>query len=144
MPDLKIYDAQNFTLSLFGYSIESGYADGDFVTVEQDEQSFTAKVGTDGEVTRSKTGNKLTTVKVKLMQTSRGNSILSGVLNLDEASNNGKGVGPMYLKDRSGTFVFAASKSWITGPPAAPFGREANEREWTLHCIRDERYDGGS
>ncbi len=140
----KIYDADQVSLSFMGVPIDSGYADGEFVTVEQSEQDFTAKIGTDGEVTRSKTNNRHAVIKVKLMQSSSGNAALSAINNLDVATPGGAGVGPMLIRDRKGTSLYTASKCWIAKPPDVSFDREATSREWQLECANLVRFDGGN
>lgn len=142
--DVKIYDANEVSLVVAGLIIDSGYADGEFVKFEQDSDDFSDVVGTDGEVTRSKTNDRRFTATVTLMQTSDGNSKLTALNNLDRNASNGAGVGPFLLKDRSGTALYAASKCWVAKPPDAGFGKEASSREWKIRGVYDKRIDGGS
>lgn len=144
MSSLKIYDADQVSVVFANIPIDSGYADGEFARIQQTEKSFKSKTGTDGEVTRSKTKQKITVVTITLMQTSDSNAKLSGILNLDEAGQNGAGVGPLLIRDRQGTSVFEAQFAWITGPPEVVYDREAEGRAWELECIRDVRIDGGN
>lgn len=139
----KIYDANMVTAVFFGLLIDSGFADGEFVRMEQESDDFTDVNGTDGEVTRSKTNDRRVTITITLMQTSEGNSKLSAINILDRRANNGAGVGPFLLKDRSGTAI-AGGSCWIAKPPSTVYGREATAREWKLRGILDERFDGGS
>jgi structural protein KPP10_ORF10 len=141
---MKIYDADQVAIIAFNIPIQSGYADGEFVRIQQDEKSFKAKKGTDGEVTRSKMDGFLTTVTITLMQTSSSNALLSGILNLDEQGQNGAGVGPLLIADLQGTSIFEASSAWITGPPEVVYDREAEGRAWEIQCVRDVRLDGGN
>lgn len=144
MSTTKVYDADQVSMVFMGIPISSGLADGTFLEIEQEEDDFTHKVGTDGETTRSKTNNRNADVKVHLMQSSDGNAALSAINNLDRLAPNGAGVGPMLVRDRQGTSLFTASKCWIRKPPDAAFAREANERVWTLHCSDLMRLDGGN
>lgn len=144
MASLKIYDADQVSCVAFNIPIDSGYADGEFIRIQQTEKSFKSKTGTDGEVTRSKMNQKITVVTITLMQTSDSNAKLSGILNLDEAGQNGAGVGPILVRDRQGTSVFEAQYGWITGPPEVVYDREAEGRAWEIECIRDVRLDGGN
>lgn len=141
---LKIYDANQITLSFMGIPIDSGYADGEFCSIEQMEQDFTVVVGTDGEVARCATNNACATIKLKLMQTSAGNALLSVLNNLDKVTPGGAGVGPLLIRDRQGTSVFAAAKCWIAKPPDVSFDREVKEREWMLNCDKLSRFDGSN
>lgn len=140
----KVYDADQVVMVFMGLPISSGYADGEFLTIEQEAQDFDSKVGTDGEVTRSKTNNRHAIIKVKLMQSSDGNALLSALNNLDVATSGGAGVGPMLIKDLQGTALFSASKCWIAKPPDVSFDRTATSREWTLECSNLVRLDGGN
>lgn len=141
---LKVYDASQVTLVFMGIVIDSGFADGEFCTIEQTEKDFDAVVGTDGEVTRTKTNNRHATIKVKLMQTSDGNAFLSALNNLDLATPGGAGVGPMLIRDRQGTSVYAAQHCWIAQPPNVSYDRSATPREWTLEVADLDRLDGGN
>lgn len=141
---MKVYDSDQVSLVFMGIPIDSGYAEGSFLTIEQSEQDFEVKVGTDGEVTRSKTNNRHATIKVKLMQTSSGNTALSALNNLDVATPGGAGVGPMLIRDRQGTSLYTAGKCWIAKPPDVDFDRSATSREWTLECANLIRFDGSN
>lgn len=140
---VKIYDANEVTCNFTGLPIESGYADGEFIRIEQDNESFVAVQGTDGQVTRSKTNQDLTTVTIILMQTSEGMSKLSAILNTDLLAGNGAGVGPILIRDRQGLAVFEGD-AWIKGPPKASYDRPATAREWALHVANVVRFDGGN
>lgn len=141
---LKIYDADQVSLIGVGIPIDSGYADGEFVKIEMADDAFKTKVGTDGEIVRSKTNNYLAKVTIRLMQTSDGNAKLSAVHELDKMAPNGKGVGPFMVRDRQGTSLHAGQYSWVTKAPDVTYDREATEREWELAVILDERLDGGN
>ena len=144
MSAAKIYDADQISLVFMGIPINSGYADGEFLTIEQESNDFNDVVGTDGEVTRSNSKDLRATIKVKLMQTSDGNAALSALNNLDKVTPGGAGVGPMMIKDRQGTSLYTASKCWIQKAPDVTFDRTATSREWTLRCADLTRIDGGT
>lgn len=144
MGDIKIYDADEVTVNVAGLPIDSGYDDGEFLRIEQESDDFTDKVGTDGEVTRSKTNDRRATASIVLMQTSSGNSLLSGLNNLDRNTPNGFGVGPFLVRDRQGLALYTGSASWISKPPDVSFDREATAREWTIRIADLTRFDGGN
>jgi hypothetical protein len=50
---LKVYSPKQVICTFCSQEINSGYADGDFLTIAPIEPTFTAKRGTDGETTRS-------------------------------------------------------------------------------------------
>ena len=144
MASLKIYDADQVAIVFANIPIQSGYADGEFARIVQTDKSFTTKTGTDGEVTRSKTKQKVTEVTITLMQTSSSNALLSALLTTDELLQNGAGVGPLLITDLQGTSLFEAQLAWISGPPEVVYDREATGRAWPIECIRDVRIDGGN
>lgn len=140
----KVYDANEVTLNFAGIPIDSGFDDGEFIRIEQESDDFVDKAGTDGEVTRSKTNDRRTTITVILMQSSDGNAALSALNNIDRLANNGAGVAPILVSDRQGTSIFAAAECWIAKPPDVSYDREPTAREWTLRAANPERFDGGN
>ncbi len=141
---VKVYDADQVKLTIAGFSIESGFADGEFLRVEQEADDFTDVAGTDGEVTRSKTNDRRATITVLLMQTSSGNQALSALSNVDREAPNGAGITPILIADKNGDTLYAASSCWIQKPPDAAFDREATSREWTLRVGDLKRFDAGT
>jgi hypothetical protein len=141
---LKVYDADQVSISLAGIPISSGFADGEFLRIEQEGDDFVDVVGTDGEVSRSKTRDRRATITVLLMQTSDSNALLSALNNLDILAPNGAGVGTLLVRDRQGTSIYRADECWIQKSPDVSFDREATSREWTLRCANLQRLDGGN
>lgn len=141
---LKIYDANEITIIIAGIPIDSGFADGEFLRIEQDSDDFSDVVGTDGEVTRTKTNDRRATITLILSQSSSSNAVLSALNLLDKKVGNGAGVGPFLVRDKQGTSLYSASKSWVAKPPNAGFGREASTREWKIRVADLDRLDGGN
>ncbi len=139
-----VYDPNEVSIMVCGIPIEGGFADGTYVEIDQDSNDFDDIVGTDGDVTRSKTNDRRGTVTITLMQSSEGNALLSALNNIDRKQSNGAGVGPLLIKDNQGTALYAGEKSWISKPPAAPFGKTAGPRAWTIRVADLERFDGGN
>jgi len=141
---LKVYDANEILMIIAGIPVTSGYDDGEFCRIEQETEDFTDKVGTDGEVTRSRTNDKRATCSVILMQSSLGNALLSALNNIDRLAGNGAGVGPFLVQDLQGTALYAAAECWISKPPDVSFDREPTAREWTIRIASLERFDGSN
>lgn len=141
---LKIYDADQISIVMIGIPVTGGFDDGEFLTIEADSEDFTVKVGTDGQVTRSKTNNRVAKITIKLMQSSDANAAFSALNNLDRSNSNGAGVGPMLIRDRGGSTLYTASKCWIMQPPDVSFDREATAREWVFQCADFVRFDGSN
>lgn len=149
MSRMKIYDADQVTILVGNVAISkgvgaSGYAEGEFVKIEQQEEDFKIKVGTDGQTTRSKTNNILTKITLLLMQTSESNAYLSSLRTADRLGTNGAGVVSLLIQDRQGTSLHAAQFCWVNKPPDVSYDKEPTPREWELMCLMDERLDGGN
>lgn len=140
---LRTYDAGEVQIIVAGVTVE-GFADGDFITIEDDEDAFSLQIGTDGEGARSKTNNRGGTMTISTLQTSAANTLLSALHNLDRNSPGGAGIGPFLCKDGSGNAIYAAEKSWIQKRPSATFGREAQAREWLVRTNNLKSNDAGN
>jgi Protein of unknown function (DUF3277) len=141
---LRIYDADQVTAILVGVMVETGLNDGEFLKIEVADDAFKSKVGTDGEVTMSKTNNFLLKITCTLMQSSSTNALFSAIHELDRKTPGGLGVAPFMIRDRQGTSLYSGRFSRIMKAPDATFDREAGPREWTFAAISDERLDGGN
>ncbi len=139
----KFYDADQITVAIAGIPI-TGYADGEFLTIAQETDAFTDVVGTDGEVTRSKTKDYRATIGLKLMQSSDSNDLLSALYNTDRLASNGAGVGAFLVRDRNGRALYTGDACWIQKAPDVSFDREATDREWTIRVANLLRFDGGN
>lgn len=116
---------------IFGPVKVEGYADGEFVTLDQEEDTFLKVVGTDGELARSLNANDATVITIKLLQTSASNALLSALLQLDKLTG-GRSPQVLLIKDRSGFTLNAFPNGWIVKPPAQSFDKQAGPREWQL------------
>lgn len=129
----KRYDADQITGSFAGILFQ-GLAEDEFLRIEYNADAFTDVAGVDGEVTRSKTGDRRATVTLILMQTSGTNAQLNAIHRADLNSANGSGVGELIIRDRVGGVLFHASEAWISKAPNASFARAATAREWVFRC----------
>jgi hypothetical protein len=142
---LKRYDAAQVTLVFMGVLIDSGFADGEFLTIEQSAPDYEAVVGTDGEVSRSRTNNRHATLTLKLAQTSDGNTFLSVLLNAGILAKNGADVGPVLIRDRvSGICTYTAAHGWIAKPPDVSYDNKITMRSWIIEVADLVRVDAGS
>lgn len=142
--DTKIYDANQVSVIICDLPIDSGFADGEFVRVEQDSDTFGDVIGTDGETTRFNTNDHRATITVILMQSSSGNALLSAISALDQAKPGGAGVGTLWIRDKQGTSLYTSAKCWVAKPPDVAFGREPGPREWKIRVGNLKRFDGGN
>lgn len=137
---VKTYDPKKLLITFAGVPVE-GLADGTFLSVERNNDSFQLMVGADGEGARAKSNDNGGTATLTLIQTSKTNSIFSAFSALDEAS--GDGVAPFSVKDLSGDTVIFAASAWIKKPATAEFGREISNREWVIESDNFTIFSGG-
>jgi len=140
---VEVYDPKSVVLA-FGPILVSGYADGTFISVERNEDSFALMVGSDGEACRAKSNNKSGRVTVTLLQSSLTNDLLAAQAILDERSPSGDGIAPLLCKDVSGRGLFTAETAWIVKPSTASYGREVENREWVFETNELIMFAGGN
>lgn len=133
MSDPRFYDSKQVFVTLGNRPLQSGRAEGDFVTSAYEADAFSKTVGADGEVAISRSNNRSATIKLKFMQTSDGHKLLTQLYNAQLASGNGSLL-DYELRDLTGAMVEHAAKCWIQKAPDAAYGATVGEREWTLGC----------
>ena len=126
---VRTYDPQQVVITVDGTAI-GGYADGTFISIEREEESFSKVVGADGAAARSKATNRSARITLTLMQTSPSNEFLSMLLARDERNNSG--VFAVIVKDNSGSSRFFSATGWIAGLPTVEYGKEISNREWLI------------
>ena len=99
---VRTYDPQQVVITVDGTAI-GGYADGTFISIEREEESFSKVVGADGAAARSKATNRSARITLTLMQTSPSNEFLSMLLARDERNNSG--VFAVIVKDKDGNTI---------------------------------------
>lgn len=141
MAKLKNYDAKQVNV-IFAGRILSGYAEGDFCSVEMTEDAWTHHVGADGEECRAKTNNGSGKITVKLAQYSSDNLTLAELHEADKAAN--AGVAPMLVTDKSGKSLHASDEAYIQKAPAAAYSKAPGDREWVFMCSNLKHIVGGN
>ncbi len=126
----KTYNADEVTLMVGGQSIESGFADGQFLLIEEQAPLIQTAVGTDGEVAVSRDNNRSAIITVSLMGTSDGNDVFE-----DMAQQNEKGPGiglrSLYIKDENGRSIHEGD-CLVQARPAKGYDRVAVAVQWKL------------
>ena len=117
-------------LCTLGSHIVTGYADDSFITIEEKGDGISSKTGCDGEVVRAIDPNRQYTVKIAMLQYSDSNKFLQEQYAKDK--ENGDGTFPILIKDLKGGLVFSADFAWVQKGPSRAYGKETNNREWTL------------
>ena len=125
----KNYDPKQVAISI-GSSLLTGFADGTFVTVARNNDTWVGVSGASGEYTRAKSNDRSGTITITLLQSSVSNSILQGFATADELTSSG--TFPVLVKDNNGNDLYSAEIAWIQKPSDAEFGKEVGEREWII------------
>lgn len=144
--DLRLYDPDQVLIIVAGIPL-SGYADGEFCRIEYESDSFNDVVGTDGEITRSKSNDYRATATIRLMQSSPANALLSALAATDRNAPGGAGVGPFLLQDQSNGAINTTrvgEKCWIRRMPVSSWDRTPTEREWQVRIARLEGAEAGN
>jgi len=142
---LKVYNADEVIVTVGTVIIDSGLADGEFLTIEQDTEDTEDVVGTDGEVAVSRTNDRRATATIKLLQTSSANDGLSALSALVKESPSMAGAFvPFHVQDLNGRSLFTASQCWVRKAPDRTFDRTAQSTEWEIRIAHLKRVDGGN
>jgi len=144
MPDFKNYSPDQLTVTFGGLKI-GGFAEGTFIQVARNEDSYETVVGSQGDVTRVKKLNRSGTIIVTLQQSSPSNDLLSAELAADEAEGAvNAGLGEAMVKDANGTTVINSDNSWVQKYADVTFSNGLEGREWTIACADLQMVVGGS
>lgn len=126
---LKSYDPNEVAIIVGGHVL-GGFADGTFLTVERNSDTWAGVSGASGEYARAKSNDRSGTFTVTLMQSSLSNGVMQGFATADELANSG--TFPVLVKDNNGNDIFSGEICWIQKPSSAEYGKEITEREWII------------
>lgn len=140
MADVKTYDP-NSIIQSFG-TIPILGLDDDMVEIEFDEDEFTDKAGSQGDVVVTRNRNRLADITLHLLAESPTNDRLSAHADLSRVSPIF--YQPYQLKNLLGTTLLFAKKAWIKKRPAVEYAKESGSRVWVLRGVFDQYTVGGS
>jgi hypothetical protein len=144
----KVLDPNRFVISLGAIRFQ-GFADGDAITVEYDEDAFVeSEIGLDGEFAWSLNANRRATVTVRLLQTSSTNIELDALLNGDmiaaQAGLGGAGITNFQASDLQGQMSLGSERARLVAPPNPNLAKTAQVREWKIRCAKLQGTHGGN
>jgi len=137
---VKTFDMNKLVCTVGGLPI-TGWADGDALMVEYDEDSWTEYIGCDGEVTRVYQSRKHGTITIRLGPLSASNRTLAQLKRTDDET--GVATVPIFIFDMLGGDQFLAPQAWCKKDPGRTFGRDVTEKEWIYFAPRIEAVHGG-
>jgi len=143
MAELATYIPDQVVVTVAGITLE-GFGESSIIRIEPADDAWKAKVGVDGQVSRSRSNNRMARVTVTLMATSKSNAALSALYNLDRNSPNGAGVGAFQVRDLQGMSLNRADECWIARLPTVEYGGEVSEREWQFDVAELEFGEAGN
>lgn len=129
-PLVMSYDPKKVIITLGGVPI-SGYADGTFVQVDPNSETWTKKVGADGEVARALSNDNTSTIQITLMQTSLSNTYLRTVMSADRLT--GLGMLPLSFTDLNDMEVHFWPQAWVSTTPSTGRAKDTTDVQWTIH-----------
>lgn len=138
---LSTYDPKQVSV-IFGGVPLSGFADGTFINVERDNDTFSKTSGSDGIVSRAKSNDRSGTMTITLAQTSPSNDVLEAVALLDEKTNTG--IVPVLVQDKSGRSKHFSALAWIRKSAPAEYSKEISNREWVIDLADYIPFNGGN
>lgn len=121
---VNTYDPKDVNVVVDG-TILTGFADGTFVSIEQEEENYTMHVGAQGEVSRARSHNRSGTITVTLSQDSPSNTYLNRKANSKETFS-------VAIVDMNTDETHGGNNCWIEKPADKEFGKEVEEREWVI------------
>lgn len=137
---LKTFDFKKVVCAVNGIPI-SGFADGDAITIEFDEDNWAKFVGADETVTRVKQNRRDGKITLRLQPSSSSNRDIARLARLDEEV----GLFPVKILITDlllGDTIFA-NEAWVMKDPGRTLGRDLNDVEWVYDCARIEVERGG-
>jgi hypothetical protein len=129
-PLVGTYDPKKVIITLGGVPI-GGYADGTFVQVDPNSETWTKKVGADGEVSRSLSNDNTHTIQITLGQMSLSNAYLRTVMNADKLT--GLGMLPLSFTDLNTAEMHFWPQAWVSTTPSLGRAKETTDTQWTIH-----------
>lgn len=140
----KVYNPAEVTIYIGGALIDSGFADGAFLSIEMVSDEVTSVAGSDGEVAVSVNRDRRANVTLTLLQTSDGNRVLQEKLNAARAFEGSPSLGDFMVRDRNGLSIYESESIYVTKRPDATFDRSPTSREWNLQVPDLDSYEGGN
>jgi hypothetical protein len=127
----------------FSHQIVGG-AEGTFVKVARDSDTWTHVTSVDNFATRVHSANDSGKITLTLLQSSPSNDVLTAVYNRDKQMKNSSGLFTITVKDGSGRSVDFAQEAYISSFPERDYDQTLSNREWVISCTNLQSYVGGN
>jgi hypothetical protein len=131
---LKNYSIKTCHLSLGGIPISEGLVSFECAPVGD---RFDDEVSADGDVCRYDTGEVRHDCTLILKGYSVENQKLSGIHQVDVASENGAGVFVLSFKDEQGATAILTDKAYIKAMAGGTFANKREDTTWKIRAVFD-------
>jgi hypothetical protein len=135
------YDPQKHTIT-FGPIVVTGFADGTFLKAYRNEDTYSIKIGADGNGARIRNANRSGRMEFTLLASSPSNDLLQAQAQIDELT--GGGVASAFVKDGSGTAKAHGKNAWIVKIPDLERAKELGEVTWIVETDILDVVQGGT
>jgi len=125
--EVKTYDAADVVTIVNGVFM-TGYGE-DMVSVVKDEESYTVKVGAQGDAVRSKVNNPLGTITLTLQSTSPQCTYL------DSLANTGSLVSVSVVHAGTPKETNTSTQAFIKKPADREYGAESADKTYEFQCL---------
>lgn len=122
--------------------VDGAIADGDFLSIERDNDNFTREHDLAGNATRVFNANRGGRFTVILSASSPTNTALSARVVADRVAQNI--VGAFVSQDLNGDSVIEADDAFLVGPPRTiTYGQSRGSRAWVFEAGTIRNFVGG-
>ena len=132
--DLFNYDPTLFSL-IVGSHIVSGFAEGEVIKFSRNKESFTLKVGAQGDGTRMRSADRSSVIELTLLSESPSNKFLQDALIADEQTEGGVTLPIMLRNNNTGRATHSSTAGWIKKQPDEGYGEEATNITWMIEML---------
>lgn len=108
----------------------TGWAKDSFIDIEYNSDSSMLHIGCDGEAARAMSTDDSATIRLRLLQNSPANKVLTILMGLDKFTKNG--VVPILIRDPSNNTIHTSLGVWVKKPPRKVYSGRAEAIEWEL------------
>ncbi|MNS43025.1 hypothetical protein D3C72_754190 [compost metagenome] len=124
------YDPKDLTVTVKGVFL-TGFSES-MAEFEKDEDSWSTKVGAQGDVVRSKVNNPLATLKITLLATSPQVAYLDGI------AKSGELVPISVIYNGQPKESITITEGFVKKPASRTYGNEVEDREYEIQCMDAE------
>ncbi len=130
---MHTYDPNEVVVNFANQEL-GGYADGTFVEVSRDSDTFSDVAGADGEVCRVRSRDQRGTIKVTIKADSATNDFLTALHRSDELA--GRSVYSTEVAELNGSTICGGPEAWLIKYPDVGYGKDLGTREWGIRVAQ--------